>query len=224
MSYKQCVILLPCHSLEDFPTHHEGDDAQGLLAGWTALFHPGLIASSGSMPQWWRMDDPGEELAEHLLIIPSVSASELPTGFTQRAKDAGATLIRRKQDRDEILSLALQNCDNRYQQIDPELVADFLALGYAYLLIELLTRQMRYACNLDEVHFSDLIVAGAQAAVEGDHELAGVSNRQTSPVTSGYPCSAATRLVPSTRPSTPELDHGPSRNLQGKLPKIGTIR
>jgi len=172
MSYKQCVILLPCHSLEDFPTHHEGDDAQGLLAGWTALFHPGLIASSGSMPQWWRMDDPGEELADHLLIIPSVSASELPTGFTQRAKDAGATLIRRKQDRDEILNLALQNCDNRYQQIDPELVADFLALGYAYLLIELLTRQMRYACNLDEVHFNDLIVAGAQAAVEGDHELA----------------------------------------------------
>ena len=172
MSYKQCVILLPCHSLEDFPTHHEGDDAQGLLAGWTALFHPGLIASSGSMPQWWRMDDPGEELAGHLLVIPSVSAGELPTGFAQRAKDAGATLIRRKQDREEILTLALENCDDRYQAIDPDLVADFLALGYAYLLIELLTRQMRYACNLDEVHFNDLIVAGAQAAVAGDQALA----------------------------------------------------
>ena len=29
MKYRENIILLPCHSLEDFPLHHEGDDAQG---------------------------------------------------------------------------------------------------------------------------------------------------------------------------------------------------
>ncbi len=44
MNYQQLIVVLPCHSLEDFPTHHEGDDATGLLAAWTALWHPALIA------------------------------------------------------------------------------------------------------------------------------------------------------------------------------------
>ncbi len=58
MKYRESIILLPCHSLEDFPTHHEGDDAQGLLANWSALWHPALIASSESVPAWHRVDDP----------------------------------------------------------------------------------------------------------------------------------------------------------------------
>src|SRR4029078_7413415 len=53
-----------------------------------------------------------------------------------------------------------------------ELVADFLALGYCYLQIELLTRQMRYASNLDETYFKGTAVAAAGAAVEGNIELA----------------------------------------------------
>ena len=27
MQYQDLVILLPCHSLEDFPTYHDGEDA-----------------------------------------------------------------------------------------------------------------------------------------------------------------------------------------------------
>ena len=46
MNLQQLVILLPCHSFEDFPQHHRGDDAAGLLAGWTALWHPSLLAAA----------------------------------------------------------------------------------------------------------------------------------------------------------------------------------
>ena len=56
--------------------------------------------------------------------------------------------------------------------IDPDLTADFLALGYCYLQIELLTRQMRYSSNLDETYFKGTAVAAALAAVEGNAELA----------------------------------------------------
>src|SRR5678816_1317431 len=48
----------------------------------------------------------------------------------------------------------------------------FMALGYCYLEIELLTRQMRYSSNLDETYFKGTAVAAAVAAVEGNVELA----------------------------------------------------
>ncbi|MCA9156441.1 MAG: hypothetical protein KDA38_16730, partial [Planctomycetales bacterium] len=61
MKYQELIILLPCHSLEDFPTHHSGEDAEGLLAAWTALWHPALIAAVESMPTWYRVDTPPEQ-------------------------------------------------------------------------------------------------------------------------------------------------------------------
>lgn len=165
MKYEQLVILLPCHSLEDFPLHHEGDEAAGLLANWTAMWHPALLASAGGMPTWCRVDDPPEQLAGRLIVVPAVSMHELPTGFAQRAKGDGATLIRKQTDRDAILKEALEPLDGGDAGVDPELVADFLALGYCYLQVELLTRQMRYSSNLDEVYFGNQVVAAAEAAV-----------------------------------------------------------
>ena len=45
MTYQELLILLPCHSLEDFPTYHEGEDAQGLLSAWSAMWQPLAQAS-----------------------------------------------------------------------------------------------------------------------------------------------------------------------------------
>ena len=154
MIYKELAILLPCHSLEDFPTHHTGDDAASLLASWTGLWHPLLIASSGSIIKWHRVDDPPETLLDVLLVVPTVSADDLATGYLQRALDAGATVIESQTCREEVISAALADCE--VPAINSDIIADFLALGYCYLQIELLTRQMRYASNLDEIHFENL--------------------------------------------------------------------
>ncbi len=172
MKYTELNILLPCHSLEDFPVHHEGDEAEGLLANWTALWHPALIASCGKPPTWERIDDPPEDLAGRLLLSPAVSSGELPTGFAQRAQSHDAVLIRNKLDRNEILAAALEPLDGGDAGVDADLVADFLALGYCYLQVELLTRQMRYSTNLDEVYFGEQLVAAAQAAAAGDEAKA----------------------------------------------------
>ncbi len=163
MKYEELIILLPCHSLEDFPLYHEGEDADGLLASWSAMWHPALLASAKALPTWFRVDDPPENLANRLVIVPSVSMQELPTGFTQRAKEEGACLIRKKHDRAEIVSLALEMLDGGDGGLDKELVADFLALGFCYLQVELLTRQMRYASNLDEIHFRNQAVGAASS-------------------------------------------------------------
>ncbi len=171
MKYKELVVLLPCHSLEDFPTHHEGEEAQGLLAAWSALWHPALIAAAGA-PTWSRIDDPPEELTERLLVAPSVSAQELPTGFSQRAKEEGAVLIRRKTERAEIVRIALEQLDGGDGGVPDDLAEEFLSLGYTFLQVELLTRQMRYASNLDELHFNNLVERAAEHAVSGELEAA----------------------------------------------------
>jgi alpha-mannosidase len=181
MRYQELLILLPCHSLEDFPTYHEGDDANSLLASWSALWHPALLAAAGQAPSWRRVDEPPSEVRDRLIVVPSVCLQRLPTGFAQRVKDEGGVLIRKTSSRQEIIEAALGESsksprtdepNEKKPEIETEVVADFLALGYCYLQIELLTRQMRYASNLDESYFKGTAVAAAVAAVEGNAELA----------------------------------------------------
>ena len=123
MKYREIAIILPCHSLEDFPLYHTGDDADSLLAGWTSLWHPTLLHCVQAGPKWHRVDLPPEDLQERLLIVPTVSVSQLPTGFVQRAKDAGSVVIRQEKDRSAILRKALAGMDGGGVAVDPELVA-----------------------------------------------------------------------------------------------------
>ncbi|MGI8980223.1 MAG: hypothetical protein ACR2FY_13440 [Pirellulaceae bacterium] len=170
MTYQELLILLPCHSLEDFPTYHEGDDAHGLLSAWSAMWQPELLANSGQAPTWKRIEDVPTEVKDRLIVVPSMCASRLPTGFAQRVKDEGGCLVKKTTSRAEVVAAALQPIGG--PKVDAELAADFLALGYAYLQIQLLTRQMRYSSNLDEVYFKGQAVGAAVAAVEGNLPLA----------------------------------------------------
>ena len=88
---------------------------------------------------------------------------------TRRASENGATVIRRMSDREEILAKALTPFSEQ-SPIDEELAADFLALGYCYLQVELLTRQMRYSSSLDELYFNDKVVEAADALIDGKPE------------------------------------------------------
>ena len=72
-------------------------------------------------------------LANRLLVVPSVELRQLPTGFAQRAKDEGACLIRKSSDRREIVAQALEPLDGGSARRSADLAADFLALGYCYL-------------------------------------------------------------------------------------------
>ncbi len=59
------INLLPCLNLDDFPTHHRDEDAESLLANWTAAWHPQLIAASGSRPLWCSTDQTANPSPEH---------------------------------------------------------------------------------------------------------------------------------------------------------------
>ena len=172
MKFSELIILLPCHSLEDFPTYQEGEQAEGLLAAWSALWHPALLVSAEKLPTWFRADTPPEELAGRLVIVPQASEAMLSAGWASGAAEAGAHVVRKLHRRDEIVAAALAGLDDGPGAVDAELAADFLALGLCFLLVELLTRQMRYMSNVDEVHLKTQALAAARAAMSGETDAA----------------------------------------------------
>lgn len=170
MKLQEIAILLPCHSLEDFPSYGDAATADGLFAGWTALWHPALLANCGRKPSWYRADNPPSECDGRLFVVPRASEERLTPGWVERARDAGATVIVGKLTRPAIVEEALAQLDPGETRVDAETAADFHALGFAFLMVELLTRQMRYMSNLDQIHFENQSVAAARAALSGDAE------------------------------------------------------
>jgi alpha-mannosidase len=142
MRFSELIVLLPCHSLEDFPLYYEGDDADGLLAAWTGLWHPLLIHAAQGVPIWSRVDAPPYTLADRLVVVPSVCVDRMPADFPDRVKADGGLLISKFTDRADLIAQALSPLDGA-TEVNPQIVADFLALGFCRLQTELLTRQMR---------------------------------------------------------------------------------
>ncbi len=187
MKFTELVVLLPCHSFDDFPMYHKQEAAEGLLAAWSALWHPRLLASAEKTPTWRRVDDPPGDLSGRLVVVPTIVQNELPAGFAARAKAEGATLIRKLHKRTEIVAAALaaldapddaatdssavhtaQSAPPAPPQLDAELEADFLTLGLCYLQTDLLTRRMRYLSNLDEAFFQSQALSAAKSLLAGD--------------------------------------------------------
>jgi alpha-mannosidase len=199
MKLAELVVLLPCHSLEDFPTYHTGEAAEGLLAAWSALWHPQLLAAALKTPGWRRADDPPSPTEGTLIVVPTTAENELPAEYVASAVGAGAVVIHGMHRRKDIVEQALAALDDGNAEADLKsqvpgpksqvpnsrsqasgaaaapptaLASDFLAVGLVYLLTELLTRRMRYMSNLDETAFSDHMLAAATAATVGDEETA----------------------------------------------------
>src|SRR4029079_9463608 len=116
---------------------------------------------AGQAPGWMRVDNPPEEFQGRLIAVPNVAKDRLPTGYPQRAKEGGAVLLRNLVKREEMVAAALQGIEA--VTIADDLVADFFALGYAFLEVQLLTRQMRYSSSLDDTYFKSQTVVAAQA-------------------------------------------------------------
>lgn len=170
MAYEDLIFLIPSHSLEDFPTEANDAQAASLLNSFILPWHPQLIASAGVVPRWHRADTPPEVTTNRLVMIPTKSQDLVPYGWIDEARRNGATVITEVTDRQDMLRLALQPLEA--QPVDPDLAADFWALGFCYLQIELLTRHMRHFGSTDEVHFQREAVAAARAAVANDPETA----------------------------------------------------
>ena len=205
----EIIVLIPCHSLEDFPTEQSDEPAASLLNSFSVAFHPALLAWTSDFPRWHRADDPPPTRRGQLIFVPTVSDDWLPHSWADGARQSGAVVISGMFERQEMIFAALKvldvnlsldtsnedakaddvtssqsgsevppspegelNDDESKYVIDEELVADFLALGTCWLLIELLTRRMRQYGNIDEMRFFQRVQLAAKAAIADDKDTA----------------------------------------------------
>lgn len=188
MTFRDVVILVPCHSLEDFPTELGESHAAGLLNAFAVAWHPALLAMVGGIPAWHRADDPPQErFSNRLIIVPAASEDRVPGGWIDRARSEGATVITGLESRDSLLRAALapmlrQDEDhpslaedvnvNTEMDIDADIARDFHALGTCWLMLELLARHMHHYSSYDESFFTKTVLAAAEAALGNDAAVA----------------------------------------------------
>ena len=89
MACQQLITLLPCHSLDDFPFHLEGESADEILAGYCALWHPALIHAARTVPTW-RRSELGEEVnwEGSLVTLPQICRDDMPGYFVDELRGA----------------------------------------------------------------------------------------------------------------------------------------
>ncbi len=171
MTYNELTVLIPSHSLEDFPTELGDTPAEGLLNAFAVLWHPVLLATADAFPRWQRADEMHDVRPNRLVIVPPNCDDWLPHGWADEARQGGSTIITGLTGRREMIAAALDPLENP-PSVDPDLEADFLALGHCHLQTELLTRHMRNFSNLDELHMQREAVSAAKAALSGDRVAA----------------------------------------------------
>src|ERR1700732_1136457 len=81
MNYRDIIILLPVHGLEDLPSDLPDDKAAGLLHAFAVAWHPQVLVGCESLPREHRADDPPTAVAGSLILIPTASEETVPAGW-----------------------------------------------------------------------------------------------------------------------------------------------
>lgn len=55
--FAECCVIIPCSTIEDFPSRLDSAGARSLLGGLTVAWHPRLIAATRRTPSWHRSDE-----------------------------------------------------------------------------------------------------------------------------------------------------------------------
>ncbi len=162
------ILVLPCHGAEDFPLDLRGDEAEGLRAAWSMLWHPALIDAAKVVPTFASAYDLPTEVAGRLIVVPDLVRESLPDDWVENARREGAYVVEGVADRATGIAAAWAATDIDPPSIDSEVVADFFALGYAQLHVEVLTQHLYYSSDLEETGFEDHVFAAAAHAARGD--------------------------------------------------------
>ncbi len=172
MPFTTLTPVLPCRNRDDATEVRTSAHAGELLAARTALFHPALIAATGTIPRWSPAEAPPDDPAGHLMLLPPTAEQMLPEDWLSHAEQLGARLIRGHRERPAMVAAALATLDPPPPDVDAELCADFLALGFCHFVVEIITINIRYTNSLDETAFEREVVSAAKAACQGEGDAA----------------------------------------------------
>ncbi|MDQ3331398.1 MAG: hypothetical protein M3552_12215, partial [Planctomycetota bacterium] len=165
----------------EIPGWRRADDPPGDPAGKIIIVPS---ACSSWLPHAWAQNatDSGAAVVEGIddrdrLVEKLLAALHtLPSREKSRGCEPSGPGLERDQDlgRDQHVTPSQHDpeADAPGSTIDPELIADFLAFGTAYLQLDLLTRRMHYYSNLDSSPLRLDLLGAADAAVAGDGDEA----------------------------------------------------
>lgn len=170
MTIQQLIVLLPCYSLEDLQLDRGDEDAEQLLAAWTTLYHPVLLHRVRFLPRWERAYDPPSDPDNALIALPAVSETCLPPSWIENLNPEKVILLRNFKDQPGLRRQIEDAWPEPLPQLEPSVLDQFFALGFAHLQAELMTRQLRYMSNLDEIRFRESALKAAEAACSGDSD------------------------------------------------------
>ena len=153
-AFEECCVLIPAATLKDFPSDLSDYDARSMLAAWTVLWHPRLLASTGQLPTWVRADSPAEPKPGTLIVVPAPSFAQLPADFQSRADKCEGCHLVTGGSRSELLTVIDSVDSDQAQPPGQDLpsiagedrnvsVEDFYAAAYASLQVQVMTRRLR---------------------------------------------------------------------------------
>ena len=176
MTIRRASVILPCRGFDDFPTHLAGPGAADLLASLTGLWHPALIHATQAIPghHWAEGPPDPAEMEDELVVIPSSSRERMPADWADQVRATAPrnpSPVDAMPSRRDTVAALLAAAELSPGQVSDESVANFFALGYAHLQVELITLAMRYSSVLDAEQFTAATVAAAAAAISGNSEV-----------------------------------------------------
>ncbi|QDU58422.1 polysaccharide deacetylase family protein [Aeoliella mucimassa] len=173
MQLCQLTLAVPGDSLAEISPELDESRAANLLACWTSLWHPTLLAQARTLPAAVSIDTlaAGDREPGELILVPDVVPEslygELAPGDTPQVP-----CIREYASRRKVISHLAENLPIEWDQsAEADYAADFYALGFAYLQMELLTQRMAYNRSEGDQQLTEAVIAAADAAVAGDTEL-----------------------------------------------------
>lgn len=177
MSFQQLLAIWPGEELEKIPSGLAGQDAASLLAHWSALWHPTFLHATGKIPKWQTTTSPAADAEQSVVVIPVPSETQNEATWRAEAVSKGAVIFDRQSNRGEIVRDLLQRFGDHCQGWDrnlanDDLANDFLALGYCFLQVELLTQKLQYSSTLDRGYFQRQAVLAAGAALSDEGAVA----------------------------------------------------
>ncbi len=162
------AVLLPCDTIENLALDRPSAEAHELLTAWTAMWHPSLLLATRETPGWESAHLPPNDFAGRLFVLPECSRAMLPDGWLEGHDEQTPCVIPAGDNRSQLISALLAAVEPPPVPDAPQLVDEFLAIGFCYFLVELLTRQLRYMSNLDEASFRSELIAAADEAGKGN--------------------------------------------------------
>ncbi len=164
------LVLLPCYSLESLSLERDSAEVNQLLSAWSVLYHPALLEKMGKLPRWESATGPLKESQITSAVVPPCCDSSVPADWFKAKEEMGTFVVRNVENRPEIAESLLSHFELTEHGFDDDFVADLYAFGTAYLLTEIMTRQMRYMSMLDDSQVKTKIIEAIAAYRAGDRQ------------------------------------------------------